>query len=56
MMRYKRFLYGVRGWSTTRRLVEKVEFHAGKLFLVNQTEPVSGTATLARRPPTSLPI
>ena len=32
MVRYKGFLYQAASWSTARRVVAKVEFHAGELF------------------------
>jgi len=32
VVRYKGFLYQAASWSTARRVVAKVEFHAGELF------------------------
>ena len=32
MVRHKGFLYRAASWSTARRVVAKVEFHAGELF------------------------
>src|SRR5574337_220185 len=32
VVRYKGFLYPAASWSTARRVVAKVEFHAGELF------------------------
>ncbi len=32
VVRYKGFLYQAASWSTTHRVVAKVEFHAGELF------------------------
>ena len=48
MVWYKGFLYQAASWKTARRVVAKVEFHAGELFprvgfiVTNRTDPAKG--------------